>query len=91
MISPMNGLERFHACMNYEPVDHTPFWSWGGWPETIERWEKEGYDEKTSLLLLVSNESPYLFNTYLGNISAETFNPLRQVERYPTGPNLGRV
>lgn len=35
MISPMNDLERFHACMNYEPVDHTPFWSWGGWPETV--------------------------------------------------------
>ena len=27
-----------------QPVDHVPFWSWGGWPETIERWKKEGYD-----------------------------------------------
>lgn len=40
----MNELERYHACMNYQPVDHTPFWSWGGWPETLERWEREGYD-----------------------------------------------
>ena len=43
----MTTRERFHACMNYEPVDHAPFWSWGGWPETIERWKKEGYNEKT--------------------------------------------
>ena len=43
----MNDLERFYACMNYEPVDHTPFWSPGAWPETLERWRKEGYDENT--------------------------------------------
>ncbi|MBI4024578.1 MAG: hypothetical protein HY360_06325 [Verrucomicrobia bacterium] len=42
----MNDLERFRACMAYQPVDHTPFWSWGGWPETIERWKREGYDPK---------------------------------------------
>lgn len=39
----MNDLERFYACMNYEKVDHVPFWVWGGWPETIERWIAEGY------------------------------------------------
>ncbi len=42
----MNTLERFQACMAYQPMDHTPFWNWGGWPETIERWQKEGYDPK---------------------------------------------
>ncbi|MCD6291814.1 MAG: hypothetical protein J7M34_15060 [Anaerolineae bacterium] len=40
----VNDLERFYACMNYQPVDHAPFWAWGGWPETIERWKREGYD-----------------------------------------------
>jgi uroporphyrinogen-III decarboxylase len=40
----MNDRERFLACMNYQPVDHVPFWSWGGWPETIQRWGQEGYD-----------------------------------------------
>jgi uroporphyrinogen decarboxylase len=40
----MNDLERFRACMDYQPVDRTPFWSWGAWPETIERWRREGYD-----------------------------------------------
>jgi hypothetical protein len=40
----MNDLERFYACMNYQPVDRAPFWSWGPWPETVERWRREGYD-----------------------------------------------
>ncbi|MDD5707799.1 MAG: hypothetical protein PHR35_17905, partial [Kiritimatiellae bacterium] len=39
----MTDRERFDACMAYQPVDHTPFWSWGGWPETVERWQREGY------------------------------------------------
>lgn len=39
----MNDLERFYACMNYEKVDHTPFWDWGPWPETVERWKREGF------------------------------------------------
>jgi len=30
--------------MEYAPVDHAPFWDWGAWPETIERWRGEGYD-----------------------------------------------
>ncbi len=40
----MNELERFRACMDYQPVDRPPFWNWGAWPETIERWKAEGYD-----------------------------------------------
>ncbi len=40
----MTDLERFRACMSYQPVDRCPFWSWWGWPETIERWKREGYD-----------------------------------------------
>ena len=39
----MTDLERFHACMEYQPVDHVPFWDWGAWPETIQRWMGEGY------------------------------------------------
>lgn len=42
----MNDTERFQAMMRYQPVDHTPYWAWGGWPETYQRWEKEGYDPK---------------------------------------------
>lgn len=39
----MTERERFHACMRYEAVDVVPHWTWGGWPETIERWKTEGY------------------------------------------------
>jgi len=40
----MNALERFRACMAYEPVDRAPYREFGAWPETIERWTQEGYD-----------------------------------------------
>lgn len=40
----MNDLERFYACMEYQPVDRAPFRIFGEWVETIERWRQEGYD-----------------------------------------------
>jgi len=42
----MTELERFIACMEYQPVDYTPFWNWGAWPETYERWKSEGYNSQ---------------------------------------------
>jgi uroporphyrinogen decarboxylase len=39
----MTDLERFSACMEYLSVDRAPFWNWGGWPETVQRWKSEGY------------------------------------------------
>ena len=39
-MAPMTDLERFVACMEYQPMDYTPFWNWGAWPETYERWKK---------------------------------------------------
>jgi len=38
----MNDLERFLACMNYEPVDRCPWWELWYWRETLERWQDEG-------------------------------------------------
>lgn len=38
----MNDRERFLACMNYRPVDRTPWWELWYWAETIERWQDEG-------------------------------------------------
>ncbi|MCX6358767.1 MAG: hypothetical protein NT029_03090 [Armatimonadetes bacterium] len=40
----MTERERFHACMRYEAMDKAPHWTWGGWPETMERWRREGFD-----------------------------------------------
>ncbi|HEY3396525.1 MAG TPA: uroporphyrinogen decarboxylase family protein [Armatimonadota bacterium] len=45
----MNDRERFLATMNYAPRDRAPFWYWGPWPETVERWKTEGYDESFDL------------------------------------------
>ena len=40
----MNDRERFLAAMDYQDVDHHPFWDSGAWPETLDRWKAEGYD-----------------------------------------------
>ena len=40
----MNERERFLATLRYESVDRAPYREFGAWPETRERWEKEGYD-----------------------------------------------
>lgn len=47
-IKTLTELQRFLACLAYEPVDRVPFWHWGAWPETQERWKLEGYDERSS-------------------------------------------
>jgi hypothetical protein len=43
----MNDRERFLACMEYQSVDHHPFWDWWAWPETEQRWRAEGFDPET--------------------------------------------
>ncbi|MCD6290857.1 MAG: hypothetical protein J7M34_10180 [Anaerolineae bacterium] len=40
----MDPLERFLAVMEYQPVDHVPNWELGVWPQTRQRWEREGLD-----------------------------------------------
>jgi uroporphyrinogen decarboxylase len=38
----MTPLERFHACMNYQPVDRVPNHEVGTWVQTKLRWRQEG-------------------------------------------------
>jgi hypothetical protein len=38
----MNHRQRFHATMRFEERDRLPIIDWGYWPETVERWLKEG-------------------------------------------------
>ncbi len=45
----MTPRERFLATMRYEPVDRVPFRLFGAWPETVERWKREGYDHRKPL------------------------------------------
>lgn len=38
----MTPLERFHACMNYQPADRVPNHEVGVWVQTKQRWREEG-------------------------------------------------
>ena len=38
----MTLQKRFLAVMEHQPVDRAPNWELGVWPQTRERWEKEG-------------------------------------------------
>jgi len=41
----MTSRERFLNTMEYKPVDRGIYGiGWGAWPETIERWKREGYN-----------------------------------------------
>jgi len=54
----MNNIERFYACMNYQSVDRHPFWCFGAWPETLDRWKTEGYDPANHDLGAGSDPAP---------------------------------
>ena len=38
----LTNRERFVRAMHFEPVDHPPFIMAGPWPDTWERWYREG-------------------------------------------------
>ena len=42
----MTNREKFLAVMEYRRPDRVPNWEAGVWPQTIERWEKEGFDRR---------------------------------------------
>ncbi|MHB0997673.1 MAG: uroporphyrinogen decarboxylase family protein [Armatimonadota bacterium] len=63
----MNDLERFYACMNYEPVDHVPFWEWGGWPETVDRWIKEGFKPGVDDLAMGADKKIFISHWFFPN------------------------
>lgn len=42
----MTNRDNFFAVMEYQRPDHVPNWEVGVWPQTIERWEKEGLDRR---------------------------------------------
>ena len=45
----MNNLERFKRSMRFQEVDHPPLLLDGPWPDTWERWDKEGYPKGVSI------------------------------------------
>jgi hypothetical protein len=43
MPAAMTVRERFHATMNFQPVDRLPIVEWAGWwGQTLDRWHQEG-------------------------------------------------
>ncbi len=41
--APMTARERFHAVMNFQPVDRHPLIEWAPWwGDTIDRWRSDG-------------------------------------------------
>ena len=42
----MNARERFVAVMNFETPDRNLLWEMGYWPDTLERWYREGLEHK---------------------------------------------
>jgi hypothetical protein len=42
----MNTRERFVAAMNFETPDRNLLWEMGYWPDTLERWYREGLECK---------------------------------------------
>ena len=47
----ISDRKRFLDTMNYKSVDRVPYRAFGAWPETIERWKKEGFDPKDPLII----------------------------------------
>jgi hypothetical protein len=45
----MTPRERFLATMHYQPRDHCPWGEMGFWPETLERWHREGWPRGVDL------------------------------------------
>ena len=41
----MHARERFHAIMNFEPVDRPLLWEFSYWVATVRRWYKQGLKE----------------------------------------------
>ncbi|MCL2880542.1 MAG: hypothetical protein FWF29_09875, partial [Treponema sp.] len=42
----MTNRERFLAVMEFRKTDRVPNWEVGVWPQTKDRWEKEGLDSR---------------------------------------------
>ena len=44
----MNSKERFVAVMNFETPDRNLLWEMGYWPDTLERWYREGLEQRVN-------------------------------------------
>jgi hypothetical protein len=79
----VNSRERFLATMNYEIRDRCPWGEMGFWPETLERWHKEGWPEDVYLNEFFGfDRLRESVNVNMGFIPAFERQILEETERY---------
>jgi len=71
----MNNRERFHAVMDYMPVDQVPMHLVELWPDTLARWRKEGLPSD-----IVDSGG---VNEYLGLTPLRVINLAGEIGPYP--------
>ena len=55
----MNPLERYQACLHFEPMDRPPLHEWGPWESTVRRWMKETGKDRSSVLAWQEEKDPF--------------------------------
>lgn len=60
----MNPRERFLRCNRFQSVDHAPFVELGAWPQTINRWHKEGLPEDVDVSFSLNGNEHFGFERY---------------------------
>jgi len=62
----MTHRERFHRILHYQPVDRAPYWSTGGWVQTMRRWHAEGLPEGMDVSEYFGSENTVGIKIYYG-------------------------
>lgn len=75
----MNTRERFHATMNFEPVDRGIRWEMGYWAGAIRRWYREGLPMKKGVPQDLGDGRSMLAEALVAD--PETLNPIDAVKR----------
>lgn len=57
---PMTDMERFNACMEYQPADRRPNHEIAAWKQTMARWREEAPEEVAKLNFTWMRDEPYL-------------------------------
>jgi uroporphyrinogen decarboxylase len=60
----MNSRERFLRCVQFQGVDYAPFQEIAFWPQTIERWHKEGLPKDIDTSLCVNGNESFGFERW---------------------------
>jgi hypothetical protein len=89
-MKPMTVRERFHAIMNFKPVDRLPIVEWAlWWDKTIDRWKSEGLPADLDAPEGLHNLTNTTVNRYFGlDIYLQDWLPVR-MPQFPPPPAHG--